>query len=261
MRRDAGGRAARPPSRAVLGGCTSRNAGFTTVPWPTRPRRYPSASSWSYAATTVPRLTAEPLGEGAARGYGFARRDEAVPDRRSELVGELPGQRAEGLCDRSPGAAVTSPAVLIRNLSNGPLQGVSPACPVDHCGSSPYRCGWSRMWAWSDQWRSSWPGRSRAWRSVGRRARRPSGWASVGWVRNEPDGTVLCRAEGPAEAVAAFVDWCRRGTRWSSVERVDGHRCRAPRLRELRDLRVTPCIVRETREPVTPRTPRGADRP
>ncbi len=42
-----------------------------------------------------------------------------------------------------------------------------------------------------------------------------------GWVRNEPDGTVRCLAEGPAEAVARFVDWCHRGTRWSSVERVD----------------------------------------
>ena len=42
-----------------------------------------------------------------------------------------------------------------------------------------------------------------------------------GWVRNEPDGTVRCRAEGSAEAVGSFVDWCRRGTRWSSVERVD----------------------------------------
>jgi acylphosphatase len=43
----------------------------------------------------------------------------------------------------------------------------------------------------------------------------------MGWVRNEPDGTVRCHAEGPAEAVAAFVDWCRRGTRWASVQRVD----------------------------------------
>ena len=42
-----------------------------------------------------------------------------------------------------------------------------------------------------------------------------------GWVRNEPDGTVRCRAEGPAEAVARFVDWCHRGPRWASIERVD----------------------------------------
>ena len=63
-----------------------------------------------------------------------------------------------------------------------------------------------------------------------------------GWVRNEPDGTVRCSVEGSAggsiptfllnsanktaipklfEAVRSFVDWCRRGTRWSSVERVE----------------------------------------
>jgi acylphosphatase len=42
-----------------------------------------------------------------------------------------------------------------------------------------------------------------------------------GWVRNEPDGTVRCRAEGPTDAVGLFVDWCRRGPRWASVERVD----------------------------------------
>lgn len=42
-----------------------------------------------------------------------------------------------------------------------------------------------------------------------------------GWIRNEPDGTVRCRAEGPAQAVGSFVDWCRRGPRWASVERVE----------------------------------------
>lgn len=46
-------------------------------------------------------------------------------------------------------------------------------------------------------------------------------WGVRGWVRNEPDGTVRCRAEGPAEAVAHFVEWCRRGPRWARVERVD----------------------------------------
>ena len=42
-----------------------------------------------------------------------------------------------------------------------------------------------------------------------------------GWVRNEPDGTVRCRAEGSSDAVGHFVDWCRRGPRWASVEKVD----------------------------------------
>lgn len=43
----------------------------------------------------------------------------------------------------------------------------------------------------------------------------------VGWVRNEPDGTVRCHAEGTAKAVVGFVDWCRRGPRWATVERVE----------------------------------------
>ena len=32
-----------------------------------------------------------------------------------------------------------------------------------------------------------------------------------GWVRNRMDGTVELKAEGPPEAVQAFVAWCRRG--------------------------------------------------
>lgn len=33
----------------------------------------------------------------------------------------------------------------------------------------------------------------------------------AGWVRNEPDGTVLVHAEGEAEAVDALVAWCHHG--------------------------------------------------
>ena len=39
----------------------------------------------------------------------------------------------------------------------------------------------------------------------------------TGWVRNEPRGladdhaTVTLEAQGPAEAVAALVEWCREG--------------------------------------------------
>jgi acylphosphatase len=32
-----------------------------------------------------------------------------------------------------------------------------------------------------------------------------------GWVRNEPDGSVLVHAEGEAEAVDALVAWCHEG--------------------------------------------------
>jgi acylphosphatase len=33
----------------------------------------------------------------------------------------------------------------------------------------------------------------------------------TGWVRNEPDGSVLVHAEGDDEAVDALVAWCRTG--------------------------------------------------
>ena len=33
----------------------------------------------------------------------------------------------------------------------------------------------------------------------------------TGWVRNEPDGSVLLHAEGDDEAVDALVAWCRQG--------------------------------------------------
>ena len=43
----------------------------------------------------------------------------------------------------------------------------------------------------------------------------------VGWVSNEPDGTVAGHFEGETDAVDALVDWCRTGPRMARVERVD----------------------------------------
>jgi len=42
-----------------------------------------------------------------------------------------------------------------------------------------------------------------------------------GWASNEPDGSVTAFFEGPVAAVEAMVDWSRRGSRQSVVERVD----------------------------------------
>ena len=42
----------------------------------------------------------------------------------------------------------------------------------------------------------------------------------VGWVRNEPDGSVLVHAEGEDEAVDALVDWCRTGPSMAKVSNV-----------------------------------------
>ena len=43
----------------------------------------------------------------------------------------------------------------------------------------------------------------------------------VGWVRNEPDGSVLAHVEGDDEAVESMIAWCREGSPAADVERVD----------------------------------------
>lgn len=43
----------------------------------------------------------------------------------------------------------------------------------------------------------------------------------TGWVRNLPDGSVEAVAEGPADAVGAFVGWCRRGPPAAKVVKVE----------------------------------------
>ena len=42
----------------------------------------------------------------------------------------------------------------------------------------------------------------------------------TGWVRNEPDGSVLVHAEGDDEAVDALVAWCRTGPSLARVSDV-----------------------------------------
>lgn len=41
-----------------------------------------------------------------------------------------------------------------------------------------------------------------------------------GWARNEPDGSVAIDVEGEADAVAAFVAWCRVGPPRARVDRL-----------------------------------------
>ena len=43
----------------------------------------------------------------------------------------------------------------------------------------------------------------------------------VGWVRNEPDGTVAGHFEGPASSVESLVAWCRKGPGYAAVEHVE----------------------------------------
>jgi len=43
----------------------------------------------------------------------------------------------------------------------------------------------------------------------------------AGWVTNRPDGAVEAVFEGEPGAVAAMVEWCRRGPRGADVEDVE----------------------------------------
>jgi acylphosphatase len=43
----------------------------------------------------------------------------------------------------------------------------------------------------------------------------------AGWVRNLPDGTVEAAIEGADGAVAALLEWCRRGPPAARVRSVD----------------------------------------
>jgi acylphosphatase len=42
-----------------------------------------------------------------------------------------------------------------------------------------------------------------------------------GWVANRPDGAVEAVFEGEPDAVAAMVEWCRRGPRGADVADVE----------------------------------------
>ena len=42
-----------------------------------------------------------------------------------------------------------------------------------------------------------------------------------GWVRNEPDGTVLAHFEGGWNSIEEIVQWCRKGPRRADVTDVE----------------------------------------
>lgn len=43
----------------------------------------------------------------------------------------------------------------------------------------------------------------------------------VGFVRNEPDGSVFIEAEGDEVALQKFLSWCRKGSLLARVDRID----------------------------------------
>lgn len=42
----------------------------------------------------------------------------------------------------------------------------------------------------------------------------------VGWVRNEPDGTVMMEVQGEADKVNQMIKWCKEGPTYSRVDDV-----------------------------------------
>lgn len=42
-----------------------------------------------------------------------------------------------------------------------------------------------------------------------------------GWVKNQPDGSVYIEAEGEAEKLDAFVQWCHKGPPHAVVEKCE----------------------------------------
>lgn len=42
-----------------------------------------------------------------------------------------------------------------------------------------------------------------------------------GFVRNESDGNVYIEVEGEEKDLNTFIAWCRKGTFWARVERID----------------------------------------
>jgi acylphosphatase len=43
----------------------------------------------------------------------------------------------------------------------------------------------------------------------------------VGFVKNQPDGSVLIVAEGEEEKLNQLLDWTKRGPKWAKVERIE----------------------------------------
>lgn len=43
----------------------------------------------------------------------------------------------------------------------------------------------------------------------------------TGFVKNMPDGTVYIESEGNDTTLAAFTDWCKKGSPWARVDRIE----------------------------------------
>jgi len=45
----------------------------------------------------------------------------------------------------------------------------------------------------------------------------------TGWVKNEPDGSVLTCAQGSKDKLQEYVDWCKKGPDPATVKTADIH--------------------------------------
>jgi acylphosphatase len=43
----------------------------------------------------------------------------------------------------------------------------------------------------------------------------------AGFVKNRPDGTVYIEVEGDRQVIEKFIAWCRKGSPWAKVEKVE----------------------------------------
>jgi acylphosphatase len=43
----------------------------------------------------------------------------------------------------------------------------------------------------------------------------------VGWVANQPDGSVVLEAEGAGDPIEALIAWCTRGPRLARVDTIE----------------------------------------
>lgn len=57
------------------------------------------------------------------------------------------------------------------------------------------------------------------YRDTARRKARKLGL--TGWIRNEPDGTVITVSEGEEESLKKFIEWCYNGSILAKVGKID----------------------------------------
>ncbi len=43
----------------------------------------------------------------------------------------------------------------------------------------------------------------------------------VGWVKNNPDGSVEALAQGEKKALDDFINWCKKGPSFAKVEKIE----------------------------------------